>query len=101
MIEPLGSPWIATSLVQSYSRVIGSTHLDPGEWDKYTGPVVWELSASPVTLGGLRQFTAPTQVLTNRLHLWPRRLLLDTPPRRACRMPRLDPGATRSCPRPR
>jgi len=47
MIERLGSPWIATSLVQSYSQVIGSTHLDPGKWDKYTGPVVWELSASP------------------------------------------------------
>src|SRR5450759_856181 len=101
MIERLGSPWTATSLVQSYSRAIGSTRLDPGKWEQYTGPVLSELSASPVTLGGLRQFTAPAQVLTNRLHLWPRRLLLGTPPRRACRMPRLDPGATRSCPRPR
>ncbi len=79
MIERLGSPWIATSLVQSYSLVIGSTRLDPGKWDKYTGPILWELSASPVTLGGLRQFTAPKQVLTNRLCLEPRRLLIKAP----------------------
>jgi hypothetical protein len=45
-------PWIATSHVQSYSLVIGSTRLDPGNWDKYTGAVVLELSASPAHSAG-------------------------------------------------
>jgi len=40
MIERLGSHWTATTAVQSSSRVIGSTRLDPGKWDQYTGPVM-------------------------------------------------------------
>ena len=75
MIERLGSHWTATTAVQSSSRVIGSTRLDPGKWDQYTGPVVSELLASPVALSGLRQFTAPAQLLTNRRLPQPGRLV--------------------------